>query len=196
MVLTLRALLRWKTLAIVAAIGFFGAIGYYLISALIMPDTAPQVQQQNTILVRDVKGQAVGGGHSSWQFEAATSEASTDGATVTYHDARATYLLRGKPAYRLVAAQVILDSRTQNYTATKGVHVWSVGGPETQTFRTEQLVWNNSTQTLICPSPVKLQYHGVGLVTKHMNMNLTSGVLTLGASTTDIGPNARPPDIR
>lgn len=193
---TVRALFRWKTLAIVAAIAFFAAIGYYLISGLFMPDVTPHQQPDSTIVVHDVKGQAVGGGHSSWQFAAVTSEASTDGATIRYHDARATYLLRNKPAYKLVAAEVILDSRTQNYTATHGVHVWSVGGGETQTFRTQQLVWNNSTQTLICPSTVKLEYHGVGLVTKHLNINLSTGALTLGASSADIGPNAKPPDIK
>jgi hypothetical protein len=183
-------------LAVVGVLLFFGAIAYYLITALLMPDVVQAPQQQSNIVIHDVKGQAVGGGHSSWQFAAASSEASTDGATITYHDASATYSLRHKAAYKLTAGKVILDSRTQNYTASSGVHVWSVGGGENQTFRTEQLIWNNSTQTLVCPSNVRLQYHGVGLVTKNMRVNLTTGNLKLGSSSADIGPNARPPDLR
>ena len=171
------ALLVW-----LISLAFFGTIIYFLASALLTPD-APSTLEQQQIKMHRVQGQGQRGDQLGWKFIADSSDISTDGMLTTYHHLRqGTYYLKGKPAYQLTADQVTLDMRTQNYTASGAVHVWSVRPRDLSDLRTDNLDWNNPLQTLNCPSTVRVKYKGFDMVTAHLQANLLSGSSSLGST--------------
>ena len=183
---------RWPLWAGIAGGLFSAAILYFLISGLMTPDAVPESKAQ-AITVTGISGQGLHAGHTSWHFAADRADFSTDGAIQTYHRASATYYLRGRPVYRIMAGQITVDSRSLNYSADQGVHVWSVGLPEKQHFITQALNWNNGTQTLTSPGTTDLLYHGVAVKTNHMSANLVTGMVTLGQSIAKVNPNGPAP---
>ena len=177
---------RWQTWVGGAALLFGLSIVYFLVTGLMMPDLVP-VNTQAKIVIKGIAGQGMREGRTSWRFSAQKSEFSVDGATQLYHRAYATYYLQGKPTYKIVAGDVTVDARSLNYTASNGVHVWSIGLPENQHFITQALMWNNGLQTLTCPGLTDVLYHGVAIKTDHLTANLVTGMVTLGQSTAKVG---------
>ncbi|HXW52181.1 MAG TPA: LPS export ABC transporter periplasmic protein LptC [Candidatus Acidoferrales bacterium] len=167
--------------------GFVAALvlagGYFLITALLTPDIPPSLGQPQ-IQMRQVIGQGERGTQLGWRFVADSSELSTDDEVTTYHNVRrGTYYLDGKPAYELTADQVTLDMRSQNYTATGAVHVWSVRKRDLSDLRTETVLWNNPLQMITCPAQVRVRYKGFDFVTSRLQSNFGTGVSSLGATT-------------
>lgn len=166
--------------------GAYGlAILYYLIAGLLTPDLVPRTGDSK-VVITGISGQGLREGHTSWRFAAARSDFSVDGTQQAYHSATATYYLRGKPTYKIVAGLVTLDTRTLDYIASDGVRVWSIGLPDKQHFITDSLHWNNATQTLVCPGYTDVMYHGLAIKTDHLSANLVSGLVTLGRSKADV----------
>jgi len=184
---------RWRLWAGIAGGLFFLTILYFLITGLMIPDAVPQTPSVQGILVTGISGQGLRAGRTSWRFAAQRADFSTDGAIQTYHHASATYYLRGRPTYRILAGEITVDSRSLNYSADQGVHVWSVGLPEKQHFISQALNWNNGTQTLTSPGTTDLLYHGVAIKTNHMSANLVTGMVTTGQSIANFGPNGPTP---
>jgi hypothetical protein len=181
-----------KRLPLVAAIAggaFALTIVGFLIAGLMTPDLVPATSNAK-IVVNNITGQGLHDGRTSWRFASSRSEFSVDGAIQTYHNANATYYLRGKPTYRIIAGEVTLDTRSLNYAADKGVHVWSIGLPEKQHFVTQSLVWNNNSQLLNCPGDTDLLYHGVAIHTTHLAANLQTGMITTGESIANVGQSS------
>ncbi len=155
---------------------------YFLISALAMPEpAAPPGQPQ--IHMQGIVGQGERGTHVGWRFVADSSELSPDGEQTVYHHVRrAIYYLHGKPAYEMTADEVTVDLRSQNYSASGHVHVWSVRPRGVSDFRTDDVLWSNPLQLLTCPGPVKVVYRGIALSTSHLQVNLQNGTSSLGAT--------------
>ncbi|MBC5805349.1 MAG: hypothetical protein DLM53_02775 [Candidatus Eremiobacter antarcticus] len=172
-----------RTLLIAALlIAFFAMWLYYFLSAMLSPDL-PATTGQSTVTMKGIKGQGERGTQIGWQFSADSSDVSADGMVTTYHNVRAgTYYLDGKPAYRLTAGTVTLDTRTQNYVATGGVHVHSLQPRAIQDLQTQTLTWNNPLQTLTCPETVRVLYKGYALVTSRLSANFANGSSSLGAT--------------
>jgi hypothetical protein len=165
-----------------AGLAFLGTIVYFLATALLTPD-APAMFGQQQIKMNRVQAQGQRGTQLGWKFAADSSDTSTDGMVTTYHHVRqGVYYLKGKPAYKLTADEVTLDMRTQNYSGTGKVHVWSVRPRDLSDLRTDNLMWNNPLQTLTCPSEVHVKYKGFDLVTSHLQANLLSGLSSLGTT--------------
>jgi hypothetical protein len=180
---------RWPVWAAAVAIAFGCGILYFLIAGLMTPDLVPAATQSK-IVISGISGQGLREGHTSWRFAARRSEFSPDGAQQTYHAATATYYLRGKATYKIVAALVTIDAHTLDYSASQGVRVWSIGLPDKQRFITDALHWNNAAQTLVCPGRTALLYHGLAINTDHLSANLVTGMVTLGRSKADVGTPA------
>jgi hypothetical protein len=183
---------RWRLMAGIAGAAFGLSILYFLITGLMTPDLVPASKLQ-AISVTGISGQGLREGHTSWRFSAQRADFSVDGAVQTYHNATATYYLRGKPTYKIIAGEITVDSRSFNYSADKGVHVWSMGLPEKQHFISQALNWNNGTQTLTSPGTTDLLYHGIAIKTNHMSANLITGMVTLGQSIANVGSGAPTP---
>jgi hypothetical protein len=193
MVMVRRGLLRrWETWVVAAGILIGALLIYLMISGLMTPDLVPATTNAK-IEVTGISGQGLHDGRTSWRFSAAKSEFSIDGTVSTYHDAAATYYLRGKPTYKIAAGEITVDSRSMNYNASKGVRVWSLGLPDKQHFVTDALVWNTAAQTLTCPGPTDLSYHGVAIRTDHLSANLATGMITTGKSVAKVGAGGPAP---
>lgn len=165
-----------------ATVAFFGMLLYFLLSALLSPDTTTS-SGQSQVEMRKVVTQGERGTQLGWRFIADRSEISTDGSVTTYHNVtNGTYYKNGKPAYHMTAGQLTLDTRTQNYTGWGGVHVWSVKTHDLEDIKTLTLSWNNPLQTLVCPTTVRVKYKGYALVTSHLTANLQTGTSTLGST--------------
>jgi hypothetical protein len=183
---------RWRLLGAIAGAAFGLAVLYFLIAGLLTPDLVPASKAQ-AISVTGITGQGLRAGLTSWRFSAQRADFSVDGAVQTYHNAAATYYLRGKPTYKIIAGEITVDSRSLNYSADNGVHVWSLGLPEKQHFIAQALNWNNSTQVLTSPGTTDLLYHGIAIKTNHMSANLITGMVTLGQSVANVGSSAPTP---
>jgi hypothetical protein len=181
-----QALRHWPLLTGIAGALFGLTVVGLLIAGLMTPDLVPATSN-GKIVVTGISGQGLREGKTSWRFAAIRSEFSLDGSVQTFHNATATYYLRGKPTYRIAAGEVTVDTRSMNYSADQGIHVWSIGLPEKQHFRSQTLVWNNSTQILTCPGDTDLLYHGVAIHTDHLSANLITGMVTTGQSVAKIG---------
>ena len=166
---------------------FCGFIIYFLVSALLTPDTAGGGNSAQ-LQMNGIQGQGERGTQLGWRFSADSSDISTDGMVTTYHHVRdATYYLHGEPAYRLTADSVTLDVRSQNYTGYGGVHVWSLRKNDLEDVKTASVSWNNPLQLLSCPGTVHVRYKGYAMVTAHLTANFLTGDSSLG--TTSIHSN-------
>ncbi|MDQ6780078.1 MAG: hypothetical protein M3Z37_02850 [Candidatus Eremiobacteraeota bacterium] len=162
------------------ALLFFGAVAYFLISALLTPDIHTSAGQSQ-LQMNHVVGQGEHGMQVGWRFQADRSEISPDGTVTTYHHVHGgTYYIDGKPAYKITAGSVTLDMRTQNYTGYDGVHIWSVRPHDISDLRTQTLSWNNPLQLLTCPGPVHVKYKGYAMTTAHLTANFLTGDSSLG----------------
>jgi hypothetical protein len=173
------ALRRWQTWGIIAVAAFLGMLAYYFVSGMSSPELPPTTAQQ-LLLMKGITGQAQKGQDLTWRFSAKATNTSPDGMVTTYYQATATYYLHGKPAYRLTAPQVHVDLRSQNYSASNGVHVWSVTKPKEEDFKTNYVQWSQTSQALNCPESVRLTYNGSTMVTSHLSVNLRSGETQFG----------------
>jgi lipopolysaccharide export system protein LptC len=170
-------LVAWLAVAVVA-----GFVIYFLVTALLMPD-APANFGQPQIKLHKIEGQGERGTQLGWKFTAESADTSTDGQMTTYHHVRqGVYYLKGKPAYKLTADEVTLDMRSQSYTGSGNVHVWSVRPRDLSDVRAENIIWNNPSQTLTCPTEVHVKYKGFNVVTSHLQANLADGTSSLGAT--------------
>jgi len=163
-------------------IALFAIAGILLLTAFLTPDMKTTMGQPQ-IQMHQIVGQGERGTQLGWRFEADSSELSTDGQLTTYHGVRkGTYYLNGKPAYELTANQVTLDMRSENYTASGSVHVWSVRKSDLSDLKTETVLWNNPLQTLTCPSKVRVRYKGYNFATTRLQSNFTTGSTSLGTT--------------
>jgi lipopolysaccharide export system protein LptC len=170
-------LVAWLVVALVACF-----VVYFLVTALLMPD-APAMFGQPQITLHKVEGQGEHGTQLGWKFSADSADTSTDGLMTTYHHVRqGVYYLNGKPAYKITANEVTLDMRSQSYTGSGNVHVWSIRPRDLSDVRTENIIWNNPTQTLTCPTVVHVKYRGYDMVTSHLQANLVNGESSLGST--------------
>ena len=170
-------LVAWLAVAVVASF-----VVYFLVTALLMPD-APANFGQPQIKLHKIEGQGERGTQLGWKFTADNADTSTDGQMTTYHHVRqGVYYLKGKPAYKLTSDEVTLDMRSQSYTGSGNVHVWSVRPRDLSDVRTQNIIWNNPSQTLTCPTEVHVKYKGFNVVTSHLQANLADGTSSLGAT--------------
>jgi len=157
---------------------------YLLIGGLLTPET-PTEPGANLMIMRGIVSEG-SNGQSGWHFEASQSEISPDGFTTTYHGVKnATFFRNGQPAYRLTANMVTVDSRSLNYSANGGVHVWSTDKTLPDDLQTDDAYWNQGGQMLTCPGATSFLYRGTKMHTTHMTVNLQTGASTLGDTSID-----------
>ena len=178
------ALRRWQTWGLLVLGACVLYVSYLLVTGLLTP-AEPTTAADNEMVMKGIVSQ---GQHdrNGWKFQADSSEISADGYTTTYrgvHDA--TFFRDGKPAYRLAAAVVTVDSRNQNYSATGGVHVWSTSPTLPEDLQTDSAFWEQVDQTLTCTTATRFVYHGTTLNTSNMTVNLDTGASQLGNTSID-----------
>ena len=183
------ALRRWQTWGwLLLAVGI-AYLAYLLVTGLLTP-AEPTTPTDTQMIMRNIAAQGQHG-HNGWQFDAKSSEISPDGYTTTYHGVHdATFFRDGKPAYKLQATMVTVDSRNQNYSASGGVHVHSTSPTLPEDLQTENTYWDQADQTLTCPTPTRFVYHETIMHTTHMTVNLKTGASQLGDTSIDY---AKPP---
>lgn len=190
------ALRRWQTWAVIFLWVAVAYVSYLLVTGLLTP-AAPITSADNGMLMRGITAQGEHG-HSGWKFEADSSEISEDGYTTTYRGVHnATYFRDGRPAYRLTAGVVTVDSRNQNYSASGGVHVRSTSPTMPEDLQTDSAYWQQAEQTLTCATPTRFIYHGTTLHTTNMTVNMETGASRLGNTTIDYekGPASPTPSV-
>lgn len=175
----------WQTLGVAACVGAAAAVLYYLITGLLTPDTPPS-GAQSKIVLHEVVGQGEHGTKLGWRFVADSTELSSDGSTTVYHHVRTgTYYRDERPAYNLTADEIVLDNRSLSYSG-KGVHIWAVGKTALKDLKSADVLWNNSSQALLCPSTVRVNYKGSTLVTSSLTANFITGATVLGKTQIDV----------
>jgi LPS export ABC transporter protein LptC len=178
------ALRRWQTWLWIALGAVLAYLVYLLVSGLLTP-AEPVTPSSSEMVMHDIVSQGQHG-RNGWKFEAGSSEISPDGYTTTYHRvSKATFFRDGRPAYRLTADTVTVDTRNQNYSANGGVHVWSTMPTLPEDLQTDNAYWDQSTQMLNCPSLTRFVYHGTVMHTTRMTVNLQTGASELGDTSID-----------
>jgi hypothetical protein len=165
-----------------AAIGVVLVGGYlYLFISAILAPPLPPVTNENSVIMRALQVVGQKGPRLGWSFNAESSETSVDGSFTTYHNVRdGTYFEKGKPAYHLTASEVLLDTRSQSYTATGGVHMWAVTGEQPRDIRADSVTWSQPAQTLSFPTDVTVVYTGSVYKGKNMYIDFRNGSVHSG----------------
>jgi hypothetical protein len=165
-----------------AVVFFVGGYLYLFISAILAPPLPP-VTNANTVIMRALHVVGEHGSNLGWTFSAASSETSVDGGFTTYHNVRdGTYFEHGKPAYHISADQIVLDTRSQNYSANGNVHIWAVTGEQPRDIRSESMQWNQPMQTLSFASRVTVLDVGSRFIGDDVYMNFRDGSIHAGES--------------
>jgi hypothetical protein len=167
-----------------AAAGVLALGGYlYLFISAILAPPLPPVTNANTVVMRALHVVGQHGSRLGWSFSAETSETSVDGGFTTYHNVRdGTYYEKGKPAYHISANQIVLDTRSQNYSATGGVHIWAVTGEQPRAIWAEDMTWNQPLQTLSCPNKMTVLYTGSRYTGNNVFISFRDGSIHTGPS--------------
>jgi LPS export ABC transporter protein LptC len=174
----------WRIAAWVAGASAVGYVIYLLVSGLLTPPLPP-APNGNQMVMRGIESEGRHG-KTYWHFAADSSEISPDGYTTTYHNVHdATYYRDGKATYKMTASVVTVDSRNQNYSASGGVHIWSVLPGRTEDFRTEDAFWNDAAQLLTCSTPTRVVYRGSAMHTSGMTVDLRTGAAQMGITSID-----------
>ena len=165
-----------------AAVGVLAVGGYlYLFISAILAPPLPPVAFANSVIMRALHVVGQHGPRLGWSFSADSSETSVDGSFTTYHNVRdGTYFEHGKPAYHLTANQVLLDTRSQSYSATGGVHMWAVTGEQPRDIRADSVTWSQPAQTLSFPNDVTVVYTGSVYKGKNMYVDFRNGSIHSG----------------
>lgn len=170
----------WRTWAGLAGIVAAATYVYLFVSAVLAP-SLPPLLGGNQVAMNSVRVQGQRGPKLGWAFGADSAQTSTDGGETTYHGVHnATYYEKGKPAYRLDADSVTLDTRSQNYSASGNVHVWALNGAQPRDIRADDVNWNQPLQTLTCPGNVKIAYKNTHFVGSYVTVDFHDGSFRTG----------------
>jgi LPS export ABC transporter protein LptC len=165
-----------------AAVFVVGGYLYLFISAILAPPLPP-ITNADTVIMRALRVVGEHGAKLGWSFTADSSETAVDGGFTTYHNVHdGTYFEHGKPAYHISAKQIVLDTRSQNYSATGSVHIWAVTGAQPRDIRSESMMWNQPLQTLSCPEQVTVHYTGSQFTGTDVYINFRDGSIHTGQS--------------
>jgi hypothetical protein len=165
-----------------AAVFVVGGYLYLFISAILAPPLPP-ITNADTVIMRALHVVGEHGAKLGWSFTADSSETAVDGGFTTYHNVHdGTYFEHGKPAYHISAKQIVLDTRSQNYSATGSVHIWAVTGAQPRDIRSESMMWNQPLQTLSCPEQVTVRYTGSKFTGTDVYINFRDGSIHTGQS--------------
>jgi hypothetical protein len=170
----------WRFWLAGAGVLALGGYLYLFISAILAPPLPPVIGGNSVVMRRlHVIGQH--GPKLGWSFSADSSDTSLDGAFTTYRNVRdGTYYEHDKPAYHISAQTITLDTRTQNYTANGTVHIWAVTGDQPRDIKADELSWNQSLQTLSCPSNMTAHYKTSTYNGSDLLINFRDGTIHTG----------------
>ncbi len=173
----------WRTWLGIAGALVAGTYIYLFVSAILSP-SLPPLTGANQVSMQTLNVQGQRGPKLGWAFGADSAQTSTDGGQTTYNGVHnATYYEKGKPAYRLSADSVTLDTRSQNYSATGNVHVWALTGDQPRDIRAQDVDWNQPLQTLTCPGPVTIVFKTSHFVGNDISVDFHDGSIRTGPST-------------
>ena len=172
----------WKYWLAGAGVLALGGYLYLFISAILAPPMPP-VTNANSVVMRALRVVGQHGPKLGWSFNAESSETSVDGGFTTYHNVRdGTYYEKGKPAYHISAKEIILDTRSQNYSASGGVHIWAVTGEQPRDIWADDMTWSQAPQTVSIPNKVTILYTGSRFAGNDVYINFRDGSIHTGAS--------------
>jgi lipopolysaccharide-assembly LptC-related protein len=178
----------WRTWLYTAIALAALAYVYLFVSAILAPPLPP-VTDPNQVAMQSLRVQGQRGAKLGWTFGADSAQTSTDGGQTTYIGVHnATYYEKGKPAYRLSADSVTLDTRSQNYSATGNVHVWALSGAQPRDIRADNVNWSQPMQTLTCPGTVVIAYKKSHYDGADVSVDFRDGSIRLGLSTVKVHP--------
>ena len=176
----------WRTW-LYSVIGLAAIAYVYLFVSAILAPPLPPVAGGNHVALQSLQVQGQHGTKLGWKFGADSAQTSTDGGQTTYVGVHnATYYEKGKPAYRLSADSVTLDTRSQNYSATGNVHVWALSGAQPRDIRADNVNWNQPLQTLSCPGAVTIAYKKSHFIGNDVSVNFHDGTIRTGSSTVKV----------
>lgn len=136
----------WRRIAIFACV----ALGIYLVVGILLAgeDTPPLPGQQPMQLY----GGHVNGNHistKSWSFDYTHAQLSPDGTIGSIDGVRHGVIYKkGKPYAHISAEHISVNTISLDFTATGKVTVTRIGGPQHETFETDEVIWTNGLHIL------------------------------------------------
>lgn len=174
----MRPQVPWRRLALVAGIAFAGWVAWGIVRA---GGPTPNVGVPTTSEL--VRGHAEGRrlNARSWSLDYDRIVEAPDGSTATLYDVRHGQIFRnGKPYVTVTADTVVVNTLSNDFSASGHVVLVEDDGKHQRRFRSERALYNGVPEVLTLPAPVHIESDGMAASFDHAVVNLKTGAMTVG----------------
>jgi len=117
----------------------------------------------------------------SWSLDYGKIIESPDGATATLYDVRHGEIFRnGKPYVSVRADSVVVNTLSNDFSASGHVVLTENDGKHDRHFRSERALYNGIPEILTLPTAVHIESDGMSANFDHAVVNLKTGSMQLG----------------
>ncbi len=117
----------------------------------------------------------------AWSLDYGRIIEAPDGTTATLYDVRHGEIFRnGKPYVSVRADSVVVNTLSNDFSATGHVVLIENDGKHTRRFRSEHALYNGLPEVLTLPSTVHIESDGMAASFDHAIVNLRTGSMQLG----------------
>lgn len=171
----------WRTLAVAAALAFAAwvVVGIYRAGGDIPPPTGTP---QTTLNVGHAEGRRLQ--KPSWSLDYDSIRTSPDNTTATLENVHDGELYKnGKPFMKLHAKHVVVNTISNDFTATGPVELVENDGRHRRRFVSDSAIYQGIQQTLVLNHPARIESDGAVLDVATATINFRSGDTKLGRIT-------------
>jgi len=117
----------------------------------------------------------------AWTMDYSEIVEAPDGSTATLSHVRHGEIFRnGKPYVSVVADTIVVNTISNDFSASGHVLLIENDGLHKRRFRSEQAIYNGAVQLLTLPTAAHIESDGMAVDVEHATVNLKTGAMNLG----------------
>jgi hypothetical protein len=168
----------WRRIALLAGLAFVAWVAWGIIHA-----DGPVLNVGTTTVSQLERGHAEGRrvNARAWSLDYGRILEAPDGTTATLYDVRHGEIFRnGKPYVSVRADSVVVNTLSNDFSASGHVELTEIDGKHDRRFRSERALYNGVPQILTLPTAVRIESDGMTASFDHAIVNLKTGSMSLG----------------
>jgi hypothetical protein len=168
----------WRRVALAAGLAFAGYVTWGIVHA-----DGPVQNVGVPVTSQLDRGHAEGRriDARAWSLDYGRIVEAPDGSIATLYDVRHGEIFRnGKPYVTVSADTVVVNTLSNDFSASGHVVFTENDGKHQRRFRSERAVYNGVPQVLTLPAAVRIESDGMAASFDHAVVNLKTGAMTVG----------------